>query len=82
MTTTYLINRMPSRILDMKSPTELLLMKCDFRVPPKVYGCVCFVEDHQPMVSKLDPQASVFLWVMHVLRKDTSVGILLVRDCL
>ena len=42
MTATYLINRMPSRILNMKSPAELLLGKCDFRVPPKVFGCVCF----------------------------------------
>jgi hypothetical protein len=46
MTATYLINWMPSRILDMKSPTELLLGKRDFHVPPKVFGCVCFVKDH------------------------------------
>jgi hypothetical protein len=57
MTATYLINRMPSRILDIKSLTELQLGKCDFRVTPKVFGCVCFVKDHRPMVSKLDPQA-------------------------
>jgi hypothetical protein len=63
MTATYLINRMPSRILDMKSPTELLLGKSDFRVPPKVFGCVCFVKDHRPMVSKLDPQAVKCIFV-------------------
>ena len=55
MTAIYLINRMPSRILGMKSP-ELLLGRCDFKVPPKVFCCVCFVKNHRPMVSKLDPQ--------------------------
>jgi hypothetical protein len=63
MTATYLINRMPSRILNMKSPTELLLGRCDFLVPPKVFGCVCFVKYHRPMVSKLDPQAVKCIFV-------------------
>ena len=55
MTAIYLINRMPSRILGMKSPVELLLGANDFKVPPKVFGCVCFVKDHRPMEGKLDP---------------------------
>jgi hypothetical protein len=54
MIATYLINWMPSRILDFKSLAELLLGNQNFRVPPKVFGYVCFVKDHQPMVSKLD----------------------------
>ena len=57
MTAAYLINRMPSRILGMKSPAELLLGKREFKVPPKVFGCVCFVRDHRPFVGKLDPHA-------------------------
>nr|AAP21414.1 putative polyprotein [Oryza sativa Japonica Group]ABF99446.1 retrotransposon protein, putative, unclassified [Oryza sativa Japonica Group] len=57
MTAAYLINRMPSRILGMKSPAELLLGKREFKVPPKVFGCVCFVRDHRPSVGKLDPHA-------------------------
>lgn len=57
MTTAYLINRIPSRILGMKSPAELLLGQREFKVPPKVFGCVCFVRDHRPSVGKLDPQA-------------------------
>lgn len=28
-----------------------------FPVPPKVFGCTCFVRDHRPSVNKLDPQA-------------------------
>jgi hypothetical protein len=63
MTATYLINRMPSRILYMKSPAELLLGNHNFRVQSKVFGCVCFVKDHRPMVSKLDPQAIKCIFV-------------------
>jgi len=63
MIATYLINRMPSRILGMKSPVELLLGRHDFKVPPKVFGCVCFVKDHRPTVGKLDPQAVKCIFV-------------------
>lgn len=57
MTAAYLINRMPSRILGMKSPTDLLFGKREFVIPPKVFGCVCFVQDLRPKVGKLDPHA-------------------------
>jgi len=63
MTTVYLINRMPSRILGMKSPDELMLGRREFKVPPKVFGCVCFVRDHRPSVGKLDPQAVKCIFV-------------------
>lgn len=56
MMAAYLINRMPSRILRMKSPAELILRQWKFKVSPKVFGCVCFARDHQPAVGKLDPQ--------------------------
>jgi hypothetical protein len=57
MTSTFLTNRMPSRILDMKYPSELLLGENKFVVPPKVFGCTCFVRDHRPSMTKLDPRA-------------------------
>ena len=56
-TATYLINRMPLRVLDNKSPAELLLNSNDFIVAPKVFGCVCFVYDYRNDVRKLDPRA-------------------------
>jgi IS30 family transposase len=74
MTAAYLINRMPSRILGMKSPAELLLGQRDFKFAPKVFGCVCFVWIHKPL--------NVYLLVMLLHRRDTSVGILLEGDCL
>jgi len=63
VTTAYLINRMPSRILGMKSPAELMLGCREFKVPPKIFGCVCFVRDHMPSVGKLDPQAVKCIFV-------------------
>jgi hypothetical protein len=49
-TATYLINCMPLRVLDFKTLAECL-------VPPKVFGCVCFVHDYRNFVGKLDPRA-------------------------
>ena len=65
MTAAYLINRMPSRILGMKSPAELLLGNREFKIPPKVFGCVCFVRDHRPSVEKLDPHAVKCMFVSY-----------------
>ncbi|KAJ7954112.1 Retrovirus-related Pol polyprotein from transposon TNT 1-94 [Quillaja saponaria] len=53
----YLINRMPLRALEFKTPLDLLLRNCPFTVPPKVFGCVCFVHKHKKDISKLDPRA-------------------------
>jgi hypothetical protein len=65
MTATYLISRMPSRILGMKTPYEMIYGKNEFIVPPKVFGCTCFVRDHRPSVGKLeklDPCAMKCIW--------------------
>jgi hypothetical protein len=63
MTATHLINRMPSRILGMKTPCELLYGKNEFTVPPKVFGCTCFVRDHRPYIGKLDPRVVKCIFV-------------------
>ena len=57
MMATFLINRMPSRVTSMKSPCELIFTENKFPVPPKVFGCTCFVRDHRPSINKLDPRA-------------------------
>jgi hypothetical protein len=56
LTATYLINRMPSRVLDWKSPIEMLKGKNQDVIPLKTFGCVCFVQDNRPNVGKLDPK--------------------------
>jgi hypothetical protein len=50
----YLINKMPSRILDFKTPLEVCL---HLYLLPKVFGCVCFVHIYVPLLGKLDHRA-------------------------
>jgi hypothetical protein len=57
LTATYLINRMHSRVLDWKSPIEMLKDKNGDVLPLKTFGYVCFVQDNGPNVGKLDPKA-------------------------
>jgi hypothetical protein len=54
LTTAYLINRMPSRVLDWKSPMEMLKGKNENILPLKTFGYVCFVQDNRPNVEKLN----------------------------
>uniref|UniRef100_A0A5B6ZV70 Integrase catalytic domain-containing protein n=1 Tax=Davidia involucrata TaxID=16924 RepID=A0A5B6ZV70_DAVIN len=58
LTATYLLNRMPSRVLKGKSPFQILFPgKNPFPLPPKVFGCVSFVHNLTPGRDKLDPRA-------------------------
>jgi hypothetical protein len=63
MTATYLINRMSSRILEMKKPCEILLGSNMFILLPRVFGCTCFARDHRLTVVKLDPRAIKCIFV-------------------
>jgi len=58
LTTTYLINRMPSRVLNFRTPSQVLLQafphtKLLSSLDPKVFGCSVFVHIHHR--GKLDP---------------------------
>ena len=48
-TACFLINKMPSSVLNWATPYHQL-----FPIDPKVFGCICFVRDVRPQVSKLD----------------------------
>ncbi|KAL8111350.1 hypothetical protein AgCh_019173 [Apium graveolens] len=63
LTAAYLINRMPSQVLGFKYPCELLMGENVYAIPSKVFGCVCFVRDHRPSVSKLDLRALKCIFV-------------------
>ena len=63
MTVAYLMNRMPSRVLGYKTPIECLTRDTTYVVPPKVFGCTCFVKDYRPSVDKLDPKALKCIFV-------------------
>jgi hypothetical protein len=66
LTATYLINRMPSRILDWKSPIEMLKGKNEDVLPLKIISCVCFVQDNEPNMGSLGirlPRRGMFVRV-------------------
>ena len=54
----FLINRMPSSVLDGGIPyTTLFPSKNLFPIEPRIFGCTCFVRDVRPQVTKLDPKS-------------------------
>lgn len=62
LTTSYLINKMPSYVLKFKFPYQLLLEKYHNShfisyIPLKIFGCTAFVHIHQQNRSKLDPRS-------------------------
>ncbi|RVW36998.1 Retrovirus-related Pol polyprotein from transposon TNT 1-94 [Vitis vinifera] len=64
LTATYLINRMPSRVLTFQSPRQLLLKKFPHTrasssdLPLKVFGCTTFVHLYPQNRSKFAPRAN------------------------
>lgn len=62
LTSAYLINRLPSKTLQFRTPLNLLV---DYfptanlfnSLSPKVFGCSAYVHSTQPNRSKLDPKA-------------------------
>ena len=63
----YLINRLPSPVLQFKSPIEFLsriyFIPSISSIPYKIFGCVCFVHDYRSSGEKLDPEA---LWCVFI----------------
>ncbi|XP_049936458.1 retrovirus-related Pol polyprotein from transposon RE1 isoform X4 [Nymphaea colorata] len=58
LTSVYLINRMPSRGLKGRTPYSMLPGSSQpFHLPPRVFGCVCFIHNHIPNVKKLYPKS-------------------------
>uniref|UniRef100_A0A2N9J1M4 Integrase catalytic domain-containing protein n=1 Tax=Fagus sylvatica TaxID=28930 RepID=A0A2N9J1M4_FAGSY len=61
LTAAYLINRMPSKVLQFQTPLQSLSkthsLPTLLQIPPKVFGCVCYVHIHKQHRSKLDPRA-------------------------
>ena len=62
LTTTYLINRMPSCVLNFRTPFQTLLsayphIRFMSHIPLKVVGCTAFVHVNQQNRSKLEPRS-------------------------
>jgi hypothetical protein len=73
LTATYLINRVPSQVLDIKTHLEVLSppFSTSNGVTAIVFGCVCFVHVHGPARGKLDPH--MCLWAIPLLKSSTNV---------
>ncbi|KAK2974562.1 hypothetical protein RJ640_002471 [Escallonia rubra] len=68
-TACFLINRMPSTVLNGDVPYSVLFpTKPLFPVEPRIFGSTCFVRDVRPHLTKLDPKAlkCVFLGYSHL----------------
>ena len=62
LTATFLINRLPSRVLSFQTPYNVFLKnypntKLISDLPIKVFGCTAFVHINQIHTSKLDPKS-------------------------
>jgi hypothetical protein len=74
----YLINRISSRILRMKTPCEILLGSSIFIVPPMMIEYKYFVRDHKSAVGKLDPRAVKCIFIGYSsCQKVISISVLL-----
>ncbi|CAH9111005.1 unnamed protein product, partial [Cuscuta europaea] len=57
-TACFLINRMPSSVLNGKAPYHCLFPNKElFSIRPKIFGCACLVRDVNPHLTKLDPKS-------------------------
>ncbi|KAL6278328.1 hypothetical protein ACE6H2_021929 [Prunus campanulata] len=63
LTATYLINRLPSRVLNFRSPLEAVKGRKIDLSHLKVFGCTCYVHIQASHRDKLDPRAVKCMFV-------------------
>ena len=77
--TSYLINKMPTRVLNYFTPLECFQKyfpesQIQSNRPLKIFGCTVYVHIPSKDRSKIDPRAEKYiLLVMHLIKKDTSI---------
>jgi hypothetical protein len=83
LTSCYLINRLPSRILSHKSPLEILYDRKVNISHLKVFECTCLAMFTLKMEENLTQKhTNVYLLVIILQRKDTSVSIQIQNRCI
>jgi hypothetical protein len=65
LTATYLINHLPSHVLDFKSPLEVLQVTCPDLAHLKVFGCSYFVHLPSSQCDKLDSRATKCIFIRY-----------------
>lgn len=64
LTSCYLINRIPSTVLDFEIPYKVLFPNKKLHpIKPRVFGCICYVRDLNPQLGKLDPKSLKCIFV-------------------
>lgn len=58
LTAAYLINRLPSRVIEFKSPLEILKNQTPDISHLRVFGCVCYVHQQAKHRDKLDARST------------------------
>ncbi|KAL2237379.1 UNVERIFIED_CONTAM: Retrovirus-related Pol polyprotein from transposon RE1 [Sesamum indicum] len=66
LTATFIINRLPSPILNWKSPYELLHKTIPSYHFLKTFGCLCYVTNVMPHKSKFEPRANKCVFIGYV----------------
>ncbi|KAL8159172.1 hypothetical protein V2J09_000709 [Rumex salicifolius] len=69
LTCTYLINRLPTRVLNSQTPIASLQSfypnwKAS-HLEPKIFGCISFIHNHSPHKGKLDPKAIKCMFLVY-----------------
>ena len=73
----FLINRMPSTVLNDKIPYSILFPKKSlFPVEPRIFGSTCNVQDVRPSVTKLDPKALKCVFYLRVFSSSERLSML------
>ncbi|KAL0309233.1 UNVERIFIED_CONTAM: Retrovirus-related Pol polyprotein from transposon RE1 [Sesamum radiatum] len=74
LTACYLINRMPSTVLNGDTPYSCLFPnKPLFGIAPRIFGCVCFVHIHSPNLDKLSPRSMKYVTFFEFTPQSSAV---------
>ena len=74
-TAVHLLNRLPSKVLNFKTPLQVLAshisLPTTLMLPPRVFGCVAYVHLHKNQRTKLDPCARRCLFLGYVVHQKS-----------